>query len=123
MISVRPATLDDVLAYAGGGPPDWCIEWVADVAERDGRSVALGTVYRDKWGRCWVAFDKKEPVPRFLMHRMAKRTIARLREIGIDCLFAECDERIAGAAMWLERLGFKPGERTDSGRLIWRCDL
>lgn len=109
MIFVRLATPDDLRNFAGCIVPEWCVEWVAYVAVRDSRPVALGTVFWDKWGRVWAAFDKKERVSPFLMHRLARRTIARLREIGIERLHAECDGRVPEAAKWLRRLGFRPG--------------
>lgn len=123
MISVRLATADDIRAFAGREIPDWCVEWVAYVAEREGRPVALGTVLWDKWGRTWGAFDKTERVSPFLMHRLAKETIKQLKGIGIDTLYAECDP-IPAAAEWLRRLGFRRAPIVPPDpREVWVCDL
>ena len=124
MISVRLATPDDLSAFARREPPDWCIEWLGYVAERDGRLLALGSVFWDKWGRVWGAFDKKERVSPFLMHRLARVTITRLREIGIKQLYAECDLRVPNAAKWLRRLGFRPAPIVPPDpRQVWICTL
>ena len=62
-------------------------------------------------------FDNKEGVSPFLMHRLAKRTIAHLRSVGVEHLYAECSDSILGAEKWLRRLGFVRDGKS------WRCDL
>jgi hypothetical protein len=116
-VQVRLATPGDISAFAGQEPPEWCVEWVAYVAEHEGKPIALGTIFWDKWGRVWGAFDNKEGVSPFLMHRLAKRTITHLRSVGVEHLYAECSDSILGAEKWLRRLGFVRDGKS------WRCDL
>lgn len=121
---VRLATADDLRAFAGCDPPDWCIEWVSYVLERDGKLVALGTIAWDAWGRTWGMFDCRDKVSPFLMHRMARNTIGSLREIGVERLHAYCDERVPRSDVWLRRLGFRPGAPVPlASEEVWVCDL
>ncbi len=123
MISVRLATPEDLRDFARCDLPEWCVEWVAYVAEKDGCLIGLGTIIWDKWGRTWAAFDRRGAISPFLMHRLAKRTIAHLREVGIKSLYAECGD-VPGAVKWLRRLGFRPAPVVPgaSGK-VWACDL
>lgn len=117
-VKVRLATAADIRAFAKRDVPEWCVEWVAYVAERDGAPIALGSVYWDKWGQVWGAFDCRERISAFTMHRLARRTIEHLREMGVGTLHAFCDEQVLRSDVWLKRLGFR--RSFDS---VWTCTL
>lgn len=122
--TVRLATSEDLRSFAGRDPPEWCIEWVSYVLERDGDLLALGSVVWDCWGRTWGNFDCRVPISRFLMHRMAVKVIGDLRAIGVKSLHAYADENTEGAEKWLRRLGFKPGlVLPPDPRRVWVCAL
>ena len=121
---VRLATVADFRAYAGRDLPEWCAEWVGWAGEQDGAVVALGIVSWDKWGRVWAWYDSRAAVSRFLMHRLARRTISHLRNIGVPHLHAYCSERVPDADKWLRRLGFRPAlVLPPDPREVWVCDL
>lgn len=122
--TVRLATADDLRRYAGRNPPEWCVEWCGYVAERDGEIVALGMVFWDKWGRTWGLYDFRERQSPFLMHRLARETIAHLRRIGVTTLHAFCDDRVPKADLWLKRLGFRLApELPPDPTPVWICTL
>lgn len=122
--SLRLATADDFALYAGRPIPDWCLEWVGYAAERDGDVIALGIVCWDKFGRVWCWFNRRRKLSPFLMHRLARRTIGHLQEMGVERLHAFCDERIENSDKWLRRLGFRPGPVVPPERRpVWICDL
>lgn len=107
-IRLRLATDDDIRRFARQDRPEWVVEWVAYAAEQDGEVVALGMILWDSHGLTWVMYNSRIKLSPFLMHRLAKKTLGHLREIGVTDLYTFCDDAIPGADKWLARLGFRP---------------
>jgi hypothetical protein len=57
--------------------------------------------------RCWVSVDMRKPLPAIVLHRNAKRLLARLAQVGEPIVFAFSDPRQPKADRWLRRLGFE----------------
>lgn len=123
MISIRPATDDDARVFAPELPV-WVIEWAGWVAERNGEVVALGIVGWDQWGRVWGFYDSRERLSAFTMHRMARKIMGHVREIGIHELHAYCSDVVPNAEKWLRRLGFRPSiVLPPVPQAVWTCSL
>lgn len=122
--SVRLAVADDLHRYARRDLPEWCIEWAGYVAEQNDEIVAIGLLCWDKWGRVWAWYDCRVRLPAFTMHRLAKRTIGHLREIGVPALHAYRDEAVPNSELWLRRLGFRLAPPLPFSPLpVWVCRL
>lgn len=123
-ISVRRATPADLVAYSGRGMPEWCWRWHGWAAEREGEIVGLGIVCRDQQKLVSVWADMVEGLSPFLLHRLATKALAELREQKVKLVRCYCDESKPRAADWLLRLGFLPTETVlpDHGR-VFVCDL
>lgn len=116
-IRLRPATAADFTARGRAVPE----VFLGFAAERDGEVVGYGLVVWDHEGRAWGAFDRFGDVPRFLMHRLARRVIAALREAGEPAIYAICDTRIPRAEEWLRRLGFTPTPDRVGEEIVFAC--
>lgn len=114
MIELRPATAEDLRAFAGGPAPT--AKAVAGVL--DGAVVALGGLaFVD--GKV-VAFCNVTPSIRkypVLIHRTALRVMADARRAGHRIIYAQPDPDEKNASKWLGRLGFKP---VDENGTLWR---
>jgi hypothetical protein len=119
---IRPVTRADIREYAGQDIPEWCVQIEGHAAVRGGNVVALGLVVANPDGHLTGWFDAKENLPPVVMHRTARRTLDALRRRGERRIAVICDASRLGSALWLERLGFRPGEIGEFGQ-VWRCDL
>jgi len=75
-----------------------------------GRLIAYGGVQVFDNHR-WVffkAFDSRIRRHRFLVHRLAVKLIREATSVDDRPLYALCDESQPRAAVWLQRLGFRP---------------
>lgn len=127
MITLRPATAEDVLAYHGALPdPQWHLQYYGLVVEEDGEMIAVGLVSLDPCGRFWVWTHCKKPLPATLVHRRTKLMLRCLKEAEINAVHCYADETVPGAERWLHRLGFRPAETDIPGpkqKQVFRCDL
>ena len=125
MIRIRQATDGDTRVFAPE-LPSWIIEWTGwvGVSERDGSVVALGIVGWDQWGRVWGFYDSRGCVSPFTMHRMARKIMGHLREVGVKELHAYCSDVVPNAEKWLRRLGFHPSlVLPPVPQAVWTCSL
>jgi hypothetical protein len=102
-ICLRRASDEDYRAFYGKEPP---LAWVGFAAVEGDAVVAFGFIYTDERGNTWGGVDEAARVPRVKLHRLTLEMLAALTEEGIEAVFATCDDRLARAAPWLERLGF-----------------
>lgn len=113
---VREATEGDFWRFYRQDPP---ARWFGEVAEReDGLLVGFGAVFWDAEGRAWASFERRARVPTVTVHRAVRRVLAGLRARGVDEVSTICNENIPGARLWLERLGFAPGDPVQD-RVVW----
>jgi hypothetical protein len=123
MISVRPATAEDIASYGGAGLPSWCIEWRGWAYEAKGEVLALGSICWDSYGQAMCFFEAKDAVPAIVMHRTAVKALRWLRETDTRRVLTACDESRPRAAEWLRRLGFRPTAIDVPGfdTVVWEC--
>ncbi len=115
----RLATAADFERFYGKQPPD---EWFGVTAERDGVLLGMGSVVWDKWGRAWLFFNRGQGASALAMHRLALWVMRDLQTTFRETtVFAFCDETIAGADKWLQRLGFKPAPEIEAPVMIWKA--
>jgi hypothetical protein len=79
-----------------------------------GATEAIGGVAVGADGKVWAFVGGPAKA---VDHRRAVETLRHLAAVGIDEIWADCDDRIAGAEKWMRRLGFEQSEGA------WRCRL
>jgi hypothetical protein len=119
MLEVRPARLDDFLAFARKQPP---VRVKAYAAVEDGEVVAVGGIAFCGDGVFQVFFDVKDAETRrrypVTLWKNAVRLLHSARSDGILRLVAFPQEGIEEAERFLRRLGFVPSDDA-SGAFVW----
>lgn len=123
MISVRPATEEDVSAYFDGEPPEGLrgARLLAYAGESEGKVVGLGGVVYMPHGPVMGFFDIKPEGRKHAVtiHRTARRILATWTLRGHRSLLITVDRSIPKAEEWARRLGFAP-LYDDDGVWTWR---
>lgn len=92
--------------------------WTALALERDGLILGIAGVIYSEDGLAVGFLDSKVALPRSV-HRSALRFLDVMRSVGEKRIITYCDNSIAGAAKWLERLGFMKTSDTVEGQEVW----
>lgn len=129
-VTFRPATAEDIaiaVARHGGDMAEnpstvpTIIAWVGEVATDQGpQAVGIGgfAVVNGHY-RAFVDITPEGRAYKKDIVRAGRFAMGEARRLGLRHVYAEADESVAaGAVRWLQRLGFKPDERS-AGR-FWR---
>lgn len=113
---LRPATDSDWEAVTGMPAPG---DWFGLVEARPHLIEGMGAIYRATDGRWWLTFHRTAGVGKVkTAHAAARKLLAMAQERG-RTIHALADPAIAGAELWIERLGFTRTDETQGGIAIW----
>lgn len=117
----RPATREDILAFARASDTPVTPTALAWVGECDGKVLALGGFARGADGR-WIGFVDIIPEGRELLEknmyvraallRAAIEGLREARKVGFRFVYAHADTEKKRAAELLMKLGFGPDQRS-----------
>lgn len=93
--------------------------WFGLVDARPYLIEGIGAIYQGVDGHWWITFQRCPGVGKVLSaHKAAKQLLGLARERGL-AVHALAEPGIAGAEMWLSRLGFERTHETRQGHPVW----
>lgn len=106
VVEIRPATPDDIFAFAKEQAP---YRVRAYVGVEDGEIIGIGGVAYLPGGAVLAFLNITEQARRrpVALMKVARRVIREARERGVKTINALCDDEIEAAGRFLNRLGFR----------------